>query len=282
MVPQSLNGQSSVTSTDDSACRICRDAGFVRLNLPVGDPDFGKIEPCPACGPARRAQQEAKLSARISAECGLSDIQRSLSFENYRVYDNLIVDGKKYSSRKAWAEAKAYSQSGIELKQWLVLAGAPGTGKTHLMAAIANAMIARGVPVLYAYVPDLLDHWRAGYSRRPDDEEEDEYGSFDERFERTKTVALLLLDDLGAQKKSDWTVEKLESLIDYRYREGLPLVCTTNDDPTSVRDLSERIYSRIRRYVPSVVMKNTAVPWEDVRSQFKGKGKARDTEEIPF
>lgn len=212
-------------------------------------------KPCPACAPIREQERRAARAAAVSAECGLSESQRRQDFSSFRVYKG---------NEQAFAAARAFADDPAHL--WLILAGAPGNGKTHLMSAIGNAAISRGIPTVYAYVPDLLEWLRQGYReevrrRAYGDEDGDEGNGFYGRFERVKTVDLLLLDDLGTESRTGWVTEKLEALFDYRYRHELPLVCTTNAGYAGVRDLSERIYSRLQRYEHKAMVPITAEPY---------------------
>jgi DNA replication protein DnaC len=81
--------------------------------------------------------------------------------------------------------------------------------------AIANAVNGRGDSVYFATTPDLLDDLKATFDGGDDE-------SYATRFERIRTVGLLVLDDIGAEKKSDFNTEKLFQLINHRYNEPCP------------------------------------------------------------
>ena len=110
-------------------------------------------------------------------------------------------------------------------------------GKTHLAIAICREWLKKGKTAKYAFVPLLLDELKAGF-------QSEGANSYQARFDFYCKVNLLVLDDLGAGKKTDWAIEKLETLIDYRYINNLPLVVTTNKD---LDYLSPRIGSRLKR-----------------------------------
>lgn len=125
-----------------------------------------------------------------------------------------------------------------EPRGWLTLQGANGCGKTHLAAAIANRALANGSSVLFAVVPDLLDHLRASFAPGKDI-------AYDELFEQVRNVELLILDDLGAQASTPWAQEKLYQVVNYRTVSGLPTVVTTDQPLDQIQAAHPRIVARI-------------------------------------
>jgi DNA replication protein DnaC len=134
---------------------------------------------------------------------------------------------------RALETLRTYSET---LSGWIVLSGSVGTGKTHLAAAVANATLENGhQTVMFAVVPDLLDHLRATFdpSRGVD---------YDKRFNDIRDTFLLVLDDLGTENATPWAKEKLYQIINHRYNQQLPTVITTNQ---AERAVDERIVSRM-------------------------------------
>ena len=103
----------------------------------------------------------------------------------------------------------------------LMLAGKNGCGKSHLLEAIGREMLAADRLVRYEYVPVLLDTLRATYN-------DDAEVKFAERWAMYGRAQVLLLDDLGAEKPSEWAAEKVSALVDERYRSDKLLVVATN------------------------------------------------------
>ncbi len=189
--------------------------------LPTGKTDFTRVVPC-KCTDADFQQEKL---ARIQKLSNLSALSR-LSF------DTLLLDGKKQPTADsqfaaAYQAAKSFAQ---EPKGWLVFTGPANSGKTHLACAIANEQLRTGRPVFYISTADLLDHLRTAFNPNADMQH-------DELFERVKTIALLVLDDLDTGAATPWGKGKLEQLLHYRYNAQLSTVITT----TTVEDVDEAV-----------------------------------------
>lgn len=136
----------------------------------------------------------------------------------------------------ACERAYAYAQNP---KGWLILFGNYGCGKTHLAAAIANYALKHTIhQVIFASVPDLLDHLRSTFGPTS------EVG-YDAVFERIRNIPLLVLDDLGTENTTPWAREKLYQIINHRYNGRLPTVITSNCKPEHIEP---RIFSRMTDY----------------------------------
>jgi DNA replication protein DnaC len=121
---------------------------------------------------------------------------------------------------------------------WLVLAGSTGCGKTHLAYAVANEMATKGWKVKFWVIADLLDAMRATFQKR-DAEITPQQAISEMAYE----PEILILDDLGAEKATDWATEELFQIIDRRYRDWQPLMVTTNEP---IDSLPTRILSRFQ------------------------------------
>jgi len=101
------------------------------------------------------------------------------------------------------------------------LFGSYGTGKTHLAVAILHELIERDINGLFVTVPELLNEIRKDFNV-------DKESKKSELLESIKTAEFLILDDLGAEKTSDWVREQLFMIINARYENMLPTIITTN------------------------------------------------------
>jgi DNA replication protein DnaC len=211
----------------DPNCPLCGGIGYLRQDLPIGHPDFGKLQVC-TC---RTAQVSQQVRQRLFAMSNLEELGH-LTFENFQPRGRVgLWPQEADSMEQAYNQARHFSES---LNGWLLLQGGYGCGKTHLAAAIANFAVGMGVPTLFLTVPDLLDTLRYSY--------DDPEATFEERFEEVRRAPLLVLDDFGTQNATAWAQEKLFQIFNYRYINHLPLVVTTN---IPLEDLEGRIRSRL-------------------------------------
>jgi DNA replication protein DnaC len=99
--------------------------------------------------------------------------------------------------------------------------GPVGTGKTSLAILVAKAAKEAGRSYAVYPVPRLLAEIKRTFDRDADDN----YMAF---FRRLCTVDLLVLDDLGAEKQTDWVLEQLYSIVNERWQDRRSIVVTTN------------------------------------------------------
>lgn len=215
----------------DLNCPHCGGAGYVRYDVPMGDPRFGRLEAC-VC----RAADIAEGARTRLFELSRLDRLSHLTFENFESRGNKNAkfmtpqDVHSLEAAKETAENFARSPQG-----WLLIEGGYGCGKTHLAAAIANFAVSMGTPTLFITVPDLLDTLRFAYS--------DPETTFEARFEEVRGADLLVLDDFGTQNATGWAQEKLFQIINFRYINKLPTVITTN---LMLDEIESRIRSRLQ------------------------------------
>ena len=208
-------------------CPVCGGLGYVRRDLAVDHPDFGRVTPCTCVEEMDRGRQTERLQ-RLSR----LDRLRHYSFQSFQPHGRIGLGATQQASlEQAFNQARAFASA---QNGWLVISGGYGCGKTHLAAAIANQAVDSGVPTLYLTVPDLLDWLRATY--------DDESSTFEARFEEIRTVRLLVLDDFGSHSATPWAQEKVFQIINHRYVSRLPTVITTNVD---LDEMDGRIRSRL-------------------------------------
>lgn len=151
---------------------------------------------------------------------------RTKSLENFR------TDDVSKSVREAFSRALKAAETG----ESLVLAGSVGAGKTHLAAALLIRAIQCGKRGIYKSVPSLMNRLRSFGPK----------GDYQDVLDAAIGCDVLVLDDLGAERCTDWVGEQLYMLIDERYAANRHTVVTTNF-PTP-EDLIIHLDSDYRRH----------------------------------
>jgi len=213
----------------------CRGTGWVAIDVPVGDPLFGEAIPC-IC---QRDRNKRSRYYDILSKSGLTqnEIDR-YNFQKFvptscrvpRGYDREEVIGEMVAIKK-YCEFYANKPDG-----WLVLCGDYGSGKTSLALAIAIENMSLGRYVFASTTAAMLELLREGYSSN----------NYHNWTNQIINMDLIVIDDLGAQRHTDWASEVLFEIINYRYTKGWPMVVTTNEDLLSEQCAIEpRIRSRL-------------------------------------
>jgi len=128
---------------------------------------------------------------------------------------------------QAWRE-----NGGIQIPgPFMLLYGPAGVGKTHLCNGIAWRFLDLGERVKYWQAEALFDDLRASYER----------GNYERTMKHLLLYGLVIIDDVGAQTDTPWSMAKLDMIVDHRYRYRLPTVLTTN-----TLDLPARIADRLK------------------------------------
>ena len=128
----------------------------------------------------------------------------------------------------------------LELGRGFWFYGDVGTGKTSLAMLISKAAVEAGRSVAIYSVPQLLADIKATY-------EDGSGSSYLQLFRRLSRVDLLHLDDLGAEKRTEWVLEQLYAIVNERWQEQRSIVVTTNlSDRDELRDqVGARTVSRL-------------------------------------
>jgi DNA replication protein DnaC len=131
----------------------------------------------------------------------------------------------------------------------LWLFGDTGTGKTTLAMLISKAALESGHSVAIYSLPKLLARIRRTYEGEPGN---DSYSQF---FDRLTSVDLLHIDDLGAEKRSDWVLEQLYALINERYETQRSMLITTNLPHEELEEqIGARTVSRLSQICDQVAL----------------------------
>ena len=140
---------------------------------------------------------------------------QEMNFENFNINSNNEIAVKI---------AKDYTNKCINKRQseGLIIMGESGLGKTHLAASIANRLIENDKIVLMGRLTSLLDMIKETFN--------DNTKSENELMELYSNIDMMIIDDLGTEKISQWALEKLYTIIENRNENKLPIIITTRFD----------------------------------------------------
>ena len=178
-------------------------------------------------------QQEMMRISRLKDSSLIEDRLRNVTFDTFvRTAEN----------EKLYGIARKYVTNFDEMcenSQGLLLYGKVGVGKSYAAACIANELMNRKVPVIMTSFVKILQALTPGENTK----------SEEELISRLNSAKLLIIDDLGTERNTDFALEKVYNVIDSRYRVGKPLILTTNlelRDMQATTDIRyQRIYDRI-------------------------------------
>ena len=179
---------------------------------------------------ARRKLSERQAEIKRMKASGLQD----KSLYDYTFEKDTGINPEMHLAHKYvenWDDMKARSSG-------LLLWGDVGTGKSFFAGCIANALLEKGVPVLMTNFSRILNTLSGMH--------------FEDRnqfIDSLNRYSLLIIDDLGIERNSEFALEQVFNVIDSRYRSKKPLIVTTNltleelNNPTNM--VHSRIYDRI-------------------------------------
>ena len=141
----------------------------------------------------------------------------------------------------------------------LLFWGDVGTGKTFIAACIANALIDQGVPVMMTNFSRVLSDLPGLFS-----------GNRNRYIDSFNRYPLLIIDDLGVERSSEFALEQVFNIVDGRYRAKLPLIVTTNLTLQEMKHPDNlaraRIYDRVLERCIPVRINNRNIRQENARA----------------
>ena len=197
----------------------------VRVKMPVS---------C-RCRAERRYQEEQMLQQdkdmrameALKRQSLMDERLRDVSFDSFRK-----TNDNAYNLKLCLRYANHFDEM-LAKNQGLLFYGGVGTGKTFAAACIANHLLNQRIPVIMTSFVKLLESMQ-GFS-------EDD-SALIARLNRAK---LLIIDDLGAERSTDYALEKVYDIVDSRYRAKLPIILTTNLSMTELKESTDIRYTRI-------------------------------------
>jgi len=212
------------TRRNGKQCPKCGGLGFLRVNVPPGDPDFGKVIPCD-CRAEEVKEQRIRRLCEIS---GMMEAELSLTLDK-------VID-RPDTARMARAAREFVDDPFGFLTVW----GGVGNGKTLVLQATVNELREKqGMVGAYVTFKDLIDFVRGGF-------DDDAFGER-QRYDFLKNIPCLAIDEIDKARMTAYSAEFRSAFLDYRYRLAWNGRAVTlfamNCDPS---EMPPPVYDRLR------------------------------------
>ncbi len=211
----------------------------------------------------KRAEEDAKDMEKIQRLRKASLLDEKLGGATFETFK--VTRYNERNLRLCKRYAMKFDQM-VEKNQGLIFWGSVGTGKSFAAACIANYLLDRKVPVVMTSFVKLLEAFQSG---------RDEETAILNRLGYAK---LVIFDDLGAERGTDYALEKVYNIVDSRYRKNLPMILTTN---LTVEEMKGEIDMRYKRVYDRVF--ETCYPMQFTGPSWRMKEASRrykDMEEL--
>lgn len=180
------------------------------------------------CYKSRLIEEQFKLS-------GISNLVKTQSFDTF----SLDVYKNRDEMEKMLEYAKDYVKNFESNKRNILFVGPTGLGKTHLSTAIAKALIEKGYSVIYETAQNIFFDFE-------NDRFRDRFGDSEAQGDKYLECDLLIIDDLGAESVSSFSVACLYNILNTRLNKNLPIIASTNFTSSEImKNYHDRITSRL-------------------------------------
>ena len=173
------------------------------------------------CMCACEEREEAERAARAQAEqaAAWADAMRDECFESADFLRTCTFEADDRANPQVSTACERYADTFSQNDRYgLILHGGVGTGKSFMAAAIANRVIDHGFTALQTDIGSIATAMESSFEKRK------------ATLKRILGYDLLVIDDIGAQRSTEYMMQHVYSVIDGRYRQGRPMVITTNLD----------------------------------------------------
>ena len=197
----------------------------------------------------KKRQHYKEIINQFYSQNYISKRLKEYKFDNFKVTD---------INKKEVEIAKDYTNKCInnKLENGLIITGNSGVGKTHLAASISNELIQKDILVLMGRLTSLLDMIKETFK--------DNSKSENELIDLFSNLDMIVIDDLGTEKISQWALDKLYTIIENRNENKLPIIITTRFDKQNLlnrfyqsndKDLSNAIIQKLYQMCYGIELK---------------------------
>lgn len=232
-----LAGKTVVSQLEEQivppVCALCNGLGWLRHDFEIEDPGFGQATPCPLCKPPKPQPSLSEIIPRCA-----------LHWEKEEAGCLGCVD-----MAAAVSMAETFAKGTWPL--WVTFLGSLGCGKSALALRMALARKVRGVCVLNSgdFLQELYSAMRA-----------DDGPSEHATMLHYQRQPMLVLDDLGRESQTEASRNRIGALLDYRYRNNLPTILTSNLSFPDISNTWPAVASRMMDGRVGVVVQMWNVP----------------------
>lgn len=210
------------------SCTKCKDEEGYLVKIPIGPGQFEYKEVWRDCDCKNKRRIE-----RLMRSSKITESFRDKTFVNFE------TKGRPDIVVEAFRTAQRYMQRFPEIKSTrknsIALLGRPGCGKTHLLMGVSNHLLIQGIGVVYF-------PWVEGFN-----EIKANLDSLEQRISQLQRAEVLFIDDLfkGRKEPTEFQIEQLFAIINYRYLENLPILISSEKSMSKICEYDEGIGSRI-------------------------------------
>lgn len=215
-------------------CGNCNTRKQTEVNLDFLGQGIKKVGCVCTCEKEKMEREEriAKETERLNRikvlkEQGIADPQYLQACIEKDDKSNIKISNAIIRYTNKWEEMK-------DKNMGILFYGDVGRGKTFYAACIANRLLEKGIPVIMTNIPALITAMTKDFE-----------GEKAKILSKISNVELLVLDDLGVERETTYSAEKLQEIIDTRYRSEKPLIVTTNLAPDELKNPTDLRYKRV-------------------------------------
>jgi DNA replication protein DnaC len=158
---------------------------------------------------------------RLEERAGIPPLYREADFDNFSIRSSNPITARKLAAAITAARAYARNFPFGNKKPGLLFIGDSGTGKTHLAVAVLRALVSQGHEGVFFLYQNLLERIQRSYDKASGATDREAYGV-------ALDCEVLVLDDLGAHRTSEWVEDTITSIITHRTNNNKPVIATTN------------------------------------------------------